>query len=64
MLHVVQMSLKAAVVIGAVLLLDDVMSDALPKAIYSFLPAWCWLLPGERVEPRVPFVRKDPPPLI
>lgn len=42
-------TLKTALVLGAVVLLDDMMADTLPKAVYGLLPVWCWLLPGERI---------------
>lgn len=38
-------TLKTALVLGAVVLLDDMMADTLPKAVYGLLPVWCWLLP-------------------
>lgn len=41
--------LKAALVIGAVLLFDDMFHDIAPWYISYFLPTWCWLLPCERI---------------
>ena len=41
--------LKAALVIGAVLLFDDMFHDKAPWYISYFLPTWVWLLPMERV---------------
>lgn len=58
------MALKVAFVVGAVLLFDDLFHDKAPWYVSYFLPTWVWMLPGERVAERVPFVRKDPPSLI
>lgn len=44
-------TLKTALVLGAVLLLDDILHDKLPPALAVFLPAWVWLLPNERFYP-------------
>lgn len=40
--------LKTALVLGAVVLLDDIIHDKLPLHLATFLPAWVWLLPTER----------------
>lgn len=40
--------LKAALVIGAVILFDHMFHDKAPWYISYFLPTWCWLLPMER----------------
>lgn len=37
--------LKTTLVLGVVVLLDDMLADSLPNALYSLLPAWVWLLP-------------------
>lgn len=55
--------IKCAFVVGTVLLFDDMFQEKAPWYVSYFLPTWVWLLPGERAEPRVPFVRKDPPSL-
>lgn len=38
-------TLKTALVLGAVVLLDDIIYDKLPLHLATFLPAWVWLLP-------------------
>lgn len=38
-------TLKSALVLGAVILLDDMLCDKLPPWLMSFLPTWVWLLP-------------------
>lgn len=41
--------LKAALVIGAVILLDHMIRQQVPPLLMYFLPAWVWLLPREGV---------------
>lgn len=38
-------TLQTALVLGAVVLLDDIIHDKLPPYLATFLPAWVWLLP-------------------
>ncbi len=38
-------TLKITLVLGSVVLLDDIMHDKIPPNLATLLPAWVWLLP-------------------
>lgn len=57
--------LSTTLVIGSVVLLNDILYDKLPAVVMSFLPTWVWLLPREGLtleteEERVPCLRIEP----